>query len=133
MSRANAIRYCHQQHEEPTIIISISDELTDYPSAPFRSDQNGVKGILRLRFDDVDKGASVMTDEDGVRIRDFLEHNSNIQSIIVHCDAGQSRSAGVAAAILKAKTGSDMQIFKRAFYKPNMYCYRITLQKLMEV
>lgn len=71
-----------------------------------------------------------MTDEDGVRIRDFLERNSNIQSIIVHCDAGQSRSAGVAAAILKAKTGSDMQIFKRAFYKPNMHCYRITLNHI---
>ena len=132
MSRAAAIRYCHQPHTEESIIISISDELTDYPSAPFRSSQNGVKDILRLRFDDVDTDPSAMTEDDGKKIREFLDRNRSISSVIVHCDAGQSRSAGVAAAILKAKTGSDMQIFKNHAYTPNILCYRITLENLME-
>lgn len=51
---------------------------------------------------------------------------------IVHCDAGISRSSGVAAAILKAKTGDDSQIFNNPKYRPNMRCYRIVLDEFMQ-
>ena len=52
--------------------------------------------------------------------------------MIVHCDAGISRSSGVAAAILKAKTGDDSQIFNNPKYRPNMRCYRIVLDEFMQ-
>ena len=50
--------------------------------------------------------------------------------VIVHCDAGISRSAGIAAAILKHTTGDDSSIFVNGQYDPNLWCYRKTLEAL---
>lgn len=50
--------------------------------------------------------------------------------VIVHCDAGISRSAGVAAAILKHTTGDDSSIFENGLYDPNLWCYQKTLAAL---
>ena len=48
--------------------------------------------------------------------------------MIIHCWAGVSRSAAVAAAILKVYTGNDDQIFKSGTYAPNMYVYHKILE-----
>ena len=67
-----------------------------------------------------------------MRFRDIPQFISDGSYVIVHCDAGISRSSGVAAAILKAKTGDDSQIFNSPKYRPNMRCYRIILDELMQ-
>lgn len=131
MPRTGAVRYCHKQHDTESIMISISTPLSPYDNAPFTSPTNKIKGILRLYFTDTDGGEDSMTPDDAKAICEFVTRHANIPNIIVHCDAGQSRSAGVAAALLKCFTGDDSQIFNNPYYKPNRHCYRLVLNELM--
>lgn len=134
MSRSEAMRYCHKMNNTPVIMISISDPFTEYPRAPFSTRQNLVADIERLWFTDDDRpcdGAELITEADAVQIKRILKRFPHLD-VIVHCDAGTSRSAGVAAAILKAYTGDDSQIFDNPKYKPNMLCYRTVLNELMK-
>lgn len=142
MSRRDAVRYCYQPHDRNAVMISISDPCMDYETAPFASPHNRVRSILRLSFHDADRPgldvygrrvdeSDLMTQEDAASIRDFLKANTDVD-VIVHCDAGISRSSGVAAAILKFFNGTDEQIFKSGRYCPNMWCYRRVLEALMD-
>jgi len=118
-------------------IISITDPNSDHPvfqQSPF------TKGILKLKFYDIDFGDGNTTPTraellkeygDGLfnktqarEILNFVEKiKDQVKVIICHCDAGISRSAGVAAAILKVLTGSDKEIFDNKRYVPNRYVY----------
>ena len=132
MNRSDAVRYCHKRHDRDAVIISISDPNTMYSSAPFKSNNNRVKNICRVYFRDDDRGPQLMTTDDAFKIHSVLKRFDDKDiDIIVHCDAGISRSAGVAAAILKRYTGSDFSIFRNPMYKPNMHCYRMMLNELM--
>ena len=132
MSRTEAIRYCYKTHSLSSIMISISDPSEMNAKAPFKTTQNGIKSILRLYFEDKERGDGTMTREDAVSIRNFVEAFPDAQQIIVHCGAGISRSAGVAAAILKRFTGSDERIFQNPRYCPNMHVYRMLLNEFYE-
>ena len=125
-----------------SIIISLSDPSITYQDEPFASDTNGVQAVLRLMFADADgPGPDVygrpvtekdmMNEEHAKAIKVFLQEHPGTD-IIVHCDAGISRSAGVAAGIMKALTGDDSPIFDSPRYRPNMWCYRKTLEALMD-
>ena len=70
-----------------------------------------------------------MRDEDAAQVAELLRSYPDTD-VIVHCDAGISRSAGVAAAILKYTTGDDSSIFQNGLYDPNIWCYRKTLEAL---
>ena len=69
----------------------------------------------------------LMSSDEAKAIVDFVERNKD-KYIIVHCDAGISRSSAVAAAILKYYTGDDSRIFDSRRYSPNMWCYRKVLE-----
>lgn len=142
MSRHNAVRYCGQNNPDSSVMISISDPRMVYDSEPFITEENKILDILRLSFSDADgKGLDVygnpveesdlMTDEDAKKVAEFVEAHQDI-FILVHCDAGISRSAGVAAAILKHYTGDDSKVFQSGRHYPNMWCYRKTLNALHE-
>lgn len=81
--------------------------------------------ILRLAFDDVDTGDTAMSLIQAQAVVDFLESN-DIDVLVIHCGAGRSRSAGVAAAIMNHFSRDDDVIFQR--YTPNMNCYRKVIQ-----
>ena len=141
MSRDQVIEYCKMEHDTPAVIISISDPYREYYSEPFRTKRNNVLAIQRLSFSDADKPGKdvygrdaaegdLMSDGDALLIKRLLDTYPDTD-VIVHCDAGISRSAGVAAAILKAKTNDDSSIFNHYRYRPNMRCYRKTLNVLM--
>ena len=133
MSRARAIRYCRHQHKEPAVIISISSTDTDYKSAPYTSDKNNVQAVLSLWFDDITKPTRdkvLMSSTDALAVKLFVEKYAEMR-IIVHCDMGVSRSAGVAAALLNVKGINCKYIFNSIFYHPNMHCYRTTLEGLL--
>lgn len=149
MSRSEAIRYCHKHHDNKSVMISISDPYMMYTSAPFSNRDNGIVDILRLCFADADGVGShvwvppeaegghnrladendLMTVDDAQRIARFLTRVPTAD-VIVHCDAGLSRSAGVAAAVLKHFSGDDSAVFDSGRYYPNMWCYRLTLDAL---
>lgn len=62
-------------------------------------------------------------------MKDCIEREIN--RLYVHCDAGISRSAGVAAAISKYFLGSDFKFFN-CHLTPNMLVYRRLLEGLHE-
>lgn len=139
LSRSEAIKYCWKKHDGPTIMISISNPYAEYSSVPLQSPQNGIKAILRLRFEDAEgpseepgsiiRESDLITEHDAKLIKTLLGMHPDTD-IIVHCDAGVSRSAGIAAAILKHRTGDDSRIFGNPRYNPNMLCYRTVLDAL---
>ena len=135
MSRFEAFNYCKNQHSEQAVIISISTPHIDYECRVFKSDTNGIIDILELFFADVDDPGNIeisddyaatkelLTDKDAKRIAEFAERYKD-KLLIIHCDEGVSRSAGVAAAILRHYTGDDAEIFDNLYsYNPNMWCY----------
>jgi hypothetical protein len=130
VSRWAAGKYCEQAHEESSIIISISSPYLHYDNDIYQSEENKVVSILPLAFFDAEEGDDIMTEADAEKIKEFLLEYPNYD-IIVHCDAGVSRSAGVGAAILRWLTGDDDYIFDSGKFFPNMHCYRMTLNALM--
>lgn len=89
--------------------------------------------VLQLKFHDIDRpttGCEVMMGGDAMRIAHFVDKYKNeVDTIVVNCDAGQSRSAGCAAAIAKMLNNDDSEIFKT---KPalNRHVYSMVFRAL---
>ncbi len=118
-------------HEVPHIIISISSSPDDL--ARIRVNDQ-CRGVLRLSFPDADAPSELHGEEtlfSKAKAEEIWKlvraHQGSIERLIVHCDAGLSRSPGVAAAISKALTGDDSQYFGGR-YRPNMRVYRTLLE-----
>ena len=95
LSREEAERYVPGTRE---ICISISD-----PEASPARVSSRFAAVLRLNFDDVierDEPSDVLFAEDHAReIREFLSSWPNAKRLVVHCNAGVSRSPGVALGL----------------------------------
>lgn len=121
-------------------IISIQEPTFGYGIGLEMKKGGNCLAALNIEFGDVtpamDKDGAdnelqrqLMTIEHARRIHDFVETlPKEVELLIVHCSAGISRSAGVAAALLMARTGSDRQIFDSGQYCPNMYVYYSVLE-----
>lgn len=131
MSRDKAVKYSWLPHNEKTYVISIMTPWAAYGSDIFPSPYNGIKSVIRLFFDDVESGTNCMDETHAKAIKKFVELHKD-GNFIVQCDAGVSRSAGVAAALMKFYNGDDTPIFDNKKYCPNMLCYRTMLNELME-
>jgi len=97
----------------------------------------GTTNILLLSFYDIDKQIKTdartfepMQSDDAKQIARFVKTIPYLSRIFVHCEAGISRSAGVAAAISKFLYFDDTRFFKE--YLPNKHCYNLVLEKLFE-
>lgn len=143
--REKAIRYSYKKHDKKSIIISISDIEQDFPNF-HKTKSNGIIDKLYLFFDDKeeikpfnyitekekkkaeDNNKKIIQDSDAQKIADFVnKYKDKVDTIIVHCQAGISRSAGVCAAISLYLTGHDEWVFNNGYYVPNMTCYRKVL------
>lgn len=90
--------------------------------------------LFRLNFLDTDEKESSISQEEAIRLAKFIKKwYPKVKKFIVHCEAGVSRSAGVAAAILKYFENDDSPIFDNAYFKPNMYVYRSVLDALYSI
>lgn len=128
LSRNDAIKYS-KDIKNDCIIISISDCNECIPKElenNFHNSKGRIKGLLTLFFDDVeapDKDA--MNIEHAKNIIEFVnKYVDEINEIIVHCGAGISRSAGVAAGLMKIINGNDFEIFNNGKFCPNATCYK---------
>ena len=96
-----------------------------------------IRHIEYLQFDDIDTAESLhglkpMSDEDAGCIVDALiQYVDEVSQIIVHCDAGYSRSPAVAAALAKALGESDEEFFGHD-YCINNHVYTTLLKQLSE-
>ena len=96
--------------------------------------QSGLRGILYLAFSDTEPVASLalpreivpMTPDHADQIWKFVrEHESQVGTIVVHCEQGMSRSPAVAAALCKAMGGDDARFWHQ--YQPNPQVYRLVM------
>ena len=110
------------------IVISVSTLGDAPPKIPAPENR---KGLLRLVFHDSDVdmpeiGIERFTLFQANEILEFVEsHKEEIELIICQCDAGRSRSAGIAAALAKILHDDDDFFFRK--YTPNMRVYRTIL------
>lgn len=135
MNKKQARRYSFSSHEDKSIIVSISNWGEEDNS--FHLGENNIKAILFLSFDDIeatnDKNEHPITKEDAKRVEKFVnKYKNKVDKIIVHCEAGVSRSAGVCAAIMKALNGDDWEIFDNPRFCPNMTCYNTVLEAFID-
>ncbi len=117
----------------PYIMIRVTGPGVEFTEIP---DTELSRGVTKLKFHDLDKKLGeekydkfLFTENDADQILDFVESHPEAELIIVHCDGGVSRSAGIAAALSKILTGSDFNIFNSKRYQPNMHVYRTILNR----
>lgn len=112
----------------PWVAISISSEPDNWPVL---SEENRL-GLLQLAFYDIDhpvKQYETFTEEQAQQILDFAaKYWDEAKVMLVHCEAGVSRSAAVAAALSKIYFGDDEKFFQSP-YIPNSLVYRTILNK----
>lgn len=116
---------------DPHICISITspnDPVAIFNTNPKRLD------VLYLDFYDLDKPTGrfqkVFTDAQAKEILEYVNKYASLcDTVIVNCQAGVSRSAGVAAALSKIWTGEDDFFFNSRLYRPNMMIYQKILRK----
>lgn len=131
MNKSRIEEYAKHVHGERVIVISISSH-ANMEARISKSHYNGILDICFLKFDDVD-GSAGMTTGQAYKVHKFLDRAINtleFDRVIVQCEAGQSRSAGVAAALMKFYNGDDFLIFGSPRYTPNMRCYRTMLEEM---
>ena len=118
----------------PHIVISITISDKTFCSIPSNDDR---LGLLRIKFDDIDnvprnakyEDKVVFNEEHAKKIADFVkEHLVDAELIVINCEAGRSRSAGVAMALHKWIEGGR-GIFNREF-SPNQRVYSILRKEL---
>lgn len=110
--------------EEPWIAISVSS----HGEWPVLSKENRVS-VLQLAFQDIEfKGRSgAISPEQAKKIVDFVAEHNDINNILIHCEAGLSRSPAIAAAIDKIYSGQNEKWFNDP-YTPNQLVYNILLE-----
>lgn len=105
-------------------VISIQDTHTDGFGFIFRPNEF-CEDVLTLYFDDIVKeveGAMLFTDEQAEQIIDFILANQEVETLLVHCYGGQSRSRAVAAFAVKMLGGDNAKYFETG--NPNAYVYK---------
>ena len=114
-------------------VISIQDSHTDGFGITF-SENRYCKDVLTLEFDDIIRpveGAQIFTEEMAKKIIRFIRKYKEVETLLIHCYAGQSRSRAVGAFAVKYLGGDNSVYFKK--YNPNEYVYELLLQTLPEV
>lgn len=121
------------------IIISI---YTPEDSPPKPKTNKQTLDLYQIAFDDLDyptettlkviSNPVLFSQEMAKQIATFVwKYIKEIEMIICHCDAGISRSAGVAAALSQYYNGDASRFFHTTGpYCPNMRVYRILLNEL---
>ena len=135
--------------EERVAVISITSVHN-----PIVELKNMPQEILRLSFDDLDNDAvadqlgpnptsehrkrieekyHMFSDEQAQQIAEFYNRvKGNVDTLICQCEYGQSRSAGVAAAIIEFTTGKGIRVFVDDRYFPNKFVFRKVYNTLKE-
>ncbi len=119
--------------EVPHAVLSITDP--GMGEARLAENPNRI-GLLRLMFDDVDprlgyRGTSIrLFDERHARAAaEFVTaHVRDSELLLIHCEFGRSRSAGLGAAVSRWQHGEDAEFFVR--FAPNRHVYELMLAEL---
>ena len=116
----------HQPSLTPYIIISIQDSQNGFGLEFVES--RFCKGVLTLYFDDISQaapGLKLFTNNQALEIIAFLKKHEDVATIVIHCYAGESRSAAV-ASVLETLYDDCLVTSKRPPF-PNMHVHKVLL------
>ena len=119
--------YCHDDYAEPTPDLHTRLDTLHLQFDDWNEKQ---KKLIEKEYPQSEKRkAMVYFSELHARriIRFVKKHLDKIELVIVQCDAGISRSPGVAAALSKCINGDDSYFFKR--YLPNSLVYAMIMKE----
>ncbi len=104
-------------------VISIQD--THMQGFGFQFTENQFcKGVLTLYFDDnVEEveGAKLFDKAQAEQIIDFIEAHRDVETLLVHCFGGVSRSRAVGAFAVKMLGGDNASYFQNGCPNPHVY------------
>ena len=103
-------------------VISIQDTHTKGFGLEFRENQF-CKGVLTLYFVDIVKevpGAVLFSRGQAEKILDFIHAQKRVDTLLIHCYAGQSRSRAVGAFAVKMLGGDNSRYFKTGTPNPHV-------------
>src|SRR4051812_18890053 len=94
----------HYQFDGLYVVVSVTDPESEPVNLPKDRDR---LGVLRLQFPDVEEDGKTpwgilpcITHDEAKEIWEFFsDYRSRIDGVVVNCEAGISRSAGIAAAL----------------------------------
>ncbi len=112
-------------------VISIQDTHTEGFGFEFKKNKY-CKDVLTLYFDDIVKeveGAVMFNKEHAEKIIKFVKKNKAVDTLLVHCYGGESRSRAVCAFVAKMLGSDNSKYFETGH--PNQIVYD-TLMKVWE-
>lgn len=115
------------------VVISIQDSHMDGFGVVFSKNQY-CKAVLTLKFDDIIRpvdGAQIFTEQMAEQIIRFIKKHIDVDTLLIHCYAGQSRSRAIGAFAVKLLGGDNSIYFKK--YNPNEYVYELLMKTLLKV
>ena len=116
----------YTQEPNSWVLISIGEPGEDKPKVP-----ESCLDVLRVELADVDRGIEgyiKFSQAHAKKILDFYhKYKHTVKTFIIHCTAGISRSAGVAAALHRIHYNEDDQTYWTK-YLPNMLVYRTIIR-----
>lgn len=127
--------YMNQEINEPYIWISIQSSDNTIQPKPIRFSKLW-RDTLFMMFDDIEhelegRHEILFTQERAARILEFvLKHKDSVGMICVHCDAGISRSAGVAAALALWINGTEDGTIDHRYHHPNALVKSLMLREI---
>lgn len=89
--------------------------------------------MLTLQFDDIVRpveGAQLFTDGMAEQIIRFILAHRDVDTLLIHCYAGQSRSRAVGAFAVWLLGGDNSEYFE--LYDPNEYVYDKLMQTMLQ-
>lgn len=104
-------------------VISIQDTHTNGFGVQFTTSKS-CADVLTLFFDDIDKnveGAKLFSEEQAEQIISFIRKNEAVETLLVHCYGGESRSRAVGAFAVEMLGGSSKKLLETGH--PNMHVY----------
>ena len=121
------------ERDDTYAVISIQDTHTGGFGVTF-SENNYCKAVLTLKFDDVIcpvEGAQEFTDEMAKQVIEFIQSHRDVDTLLIHCYAGQSRSRAVGAFAVWLLGGDNSSIFQK--YSPNEFVYEKLMQAALQM
>ena len=91
------------------------------------------KDVLTLYFDDIVKdvdGVQLFSKVQAMQVIDFVKRNTAVDTLLVHCYGGESRSRAVAAFVVRMLGGNNEKYFQTG--KPNEHVYKTLLKTWAE-
>lgn len=86
--------------------------------------------FCHISFSDItdSKRFDAFKKEKADRIRKFIDGLEDVSELYICCDSGESRSAAIAAAVLRYYGRNEMAVWANVRYHPNPYVYHLQCQ-----